>query len=162
MTDKLLKIRKQNLRKSFQNFSQQSFRLQRIAEHNKVVFINDSKSVNVNATYFALKSTDKPIIWIVGGEDKKTDYRDLLPLVRLKVQSIIMIGESNYKLHETFDSVVDEIFEVNSMSDAVSLAKSLSYKGTNVLLSPACKPDKRFESVEKRGELFNEAVRKIL
>ncbi len=161
MSNKMLQIRKRNLRKSFQDFSQQEHRLEQVAEYNKIIFIDDSKSQSVNATYFALKSLRKPIVWIVGGDDVATDYTELLPLVRLKVESIIMIGKDNFKLHSVFDSEVKEIYEVKSMSDAVNLAKSLSYKGTTVLLSPACKPDDLYASAEQRGELFKQAVLKL-
>ena len=162
MTDQLLRIRKKNLRRSFQDFSSVEHRMEKVGEINKVIFINDSKSQSVNATYFALKSIEKPIIWLVGGEDQDTVYEELLPLVRLKVSSMIMIGENNMKLFETFVDHVDKIYQAKNMDEAVSIAKQISQKGSTVLLSPASKPDVLFESVEERGNKFKKAVKNIL
>jgi UDP-N-acetylmuramoylalanine--D-glutamate ligase len=39
-----------------------------------VEFINDSKATNVNSTWFALESMQKPVIPILGGVDKGNDY----------------------------------------------------------------------------------------
>ena len=39
-----------------------------------VEFINDSKATNVNSTWFALESMQKPVVLILGGLDKGNDY----------------------------------------------------------------------------------------
>ncbi len=162
MTDQLLRIRKKNLRRSFQDFTSTEHRMENVGEVNKVIFINDSKSTSVNATYFALKTVKKPVVWIAGGKDAQTDYEELLPLVRLKVSALIMIGEDNTKLFETFIDDIDEIYQAKDMEEAVKIAKKISFKGTRVLLSPACEPDELFLSVEERGELFKKAVKNVL
>ena len=161
VSENLLKIRKQNLRKSFQIISQQKHRLERVAIINKVVYINDASSINANATYFAMKSLRKPIVWIAGGDDKNTNYHELLPLIRVKVQTIIMIGKNNDKLLSVFENEVNEILEAGTMEEAVRLARSLSYGGTRVLLSPAALPDEKFSTIVERGELFIKAVNEL-
>ncbi len=162
MTEQLLRIRKKNLRRSFQDFTAVEHRMEKVGEINKIIFINDSKSQSANATYFALKSIRKPIVWIAGGEDQHTAYEELLPLVRLKVSALIMIGENNTKLFETFMDDVEEIYQAKDMNEAVLFAKKISAKGTTVVLSPASKPDGLFESVEERGNQFKKAVKNIL
>ena len=162
MTEQLLRIRKKNLRRSFQDFNSVEHRMEKVGEVNKVIFINDSKSQSVNATYFALKSVEKPVVWIAGGEDQETLYEELLPLVRLKVSSLIMIGMDNTKLFATFIDDVEKIYQAKNMAEAVSIAKQISYKGTTVLLSPACKPDSLYDSLEERGKQFKKAVRNII
>ena len=46
-------------------------RLEKVAKIHGIDFINDSKATNVNATWYALESMQKPTIWIVGGVDKE-------------------------------------------------------------------------------------------
>jgi len=162
MTEQLLRIRKKNLRRSFQDFNSVEHRMEKVGEINKVVFINDAKSQSVNASFFALKSIEKPIIWITGGDDDNTQYEELLPLVRLKVSAIIMIGENNIKLFETFVDEVEKMYKASSMEEAVAIAKQISTKGSTVLLSPASKPDSLFVSIEDRGNKFKKAVKNIL
>jgi UDP-N-acetylmuramoylalanine--D-glutamate ligase len=162
MTDKLLKIRKKNLRRSFQDFTATEHRMEYVGEINKVVFVNDAKAQTINATYFALKTVQKPVIWIAGGADRNTPYEELLPLVRLKVEALIMLGEDNTKLFETFVDHVDKIYQAKNMEEAIYIAKRISDKGSTILYSPGSKPDALFSSIEDRGNQFKKQVRNII
>ncbi|NDD03905.1 MAG: hypothetical protein EB078_03285, partial [Proteobacteria bacterium] len=44
---------------------------------------------NVNSTWFALESMDKPVILILGGVDKGNDYSLIKELVKEKVKAIV-------------------------------------------------------------------------
>lgn len=160
LQNKMLQLRQQRL-KSFQDFTDVPHRMERVRVHNEVVFINDAKAENTNATYFALKSIRKPIIWLVGGNDAQTDYWDLMSLVRQKVDAIIMIGKHNDKIHFTFSPVISEIYEIETMEEAVKLAYKLSNPKSTILLSPASKADELYADYEDRGNQFNKAVKKI-
>ena len=157
----LLKIRKQTIRESLENFQGVEHRLENVLRINKVQYINDSKATNVNATYFALESMQAPTVWIVGGEDKGNDYRELFPFVNEKVKAIICLGVDNAKLMETFGNMVDVIIETQFMSEAVKIAYKIASAGDNVLLSPACASFDLFENYEDRGRQFKDSVRKL-
>jgi UDP-N-acetylmuramoylalanine--D-glutamate ligase len=157
----LLKIRKQTIRESLENFQGVEHRLEHVLKINKVQYINDSKATNVNATYFALESMDAPTVWIVGGVDKGNEYRELFPFVNEKVKAIICLGVDNAKLMESFGKMVDVIIETQYMSEAVKIAYKLADAGDNVLLSPACASFDLFENYEDRGRQFKNAVRNL-
>lgn len=157
----LLKIRKQTIRESLENFQGVEHRLEHVLKINKVQYINDSKATNVNATYFALESMDAPTVWIVGGVDKGNDYKELFPFVNEKVKAIICLGVDNKKLYEAFGNMVDIIVETQYMSEAVKIAYKVAEGGDNVLLSPACASFDLFENYEDRGRQFKEAVRNL-
>ena len=157
----LLKIRKQTIRESLENFQGVEHRLENVLRINKVQYINDSKATNVNATYFALESMQAPTVWIVGGEDKGNDYRELFPFVNEKVKAIICLGIDNAKLMENFGNMVDVIIETQFMSEAVKIAYKVASAGDNVLLSPACASFDLFENYEDRGRQFKDSVRKL-
>ncbi|WP_225035086.1 UDP-N-acetylmuramoyl-L-alanine--D-glutamate ligase [Winogradskyella sp. SM1960] len=157
----LLKIRKQTIRESLENFQGVEHRLEHVLKINKVRYINDSKATNVNATYFALESMDAPTVWIVGGVDKGNEYRELFPFVNEKVKAIICLGVDNAKLMESFGNMVDVVVETQYMSEAVKIAYRLAEAGDNVLLSPACASFDLFESYEDRGRQFKNAVRNL-
>ena len=160
ITNKMMRARKKNLSR-FQNFTNVSNRLEQVRVVNEVVFINDAKAENTNATYFALQSINKPVIWLVGGKDNDTDYWDLMSLVRSKVDAIIMIGNNNEKISFTFSPVISEIYEATSMEQAVRLAYRLSEPRTTVLLSPVSKADDLYADYEDRGKQFIQAVKKL-
>ena len=157
----ILKIRKQTIRESLENFQAVEHRLEHFLKINKVQYINDSKATNVNATYYALESMDAPTVWIVGGVDKGNNYQELFSFVNEKVKAIICLGVDNHKLMESFGSMVDIIIETEFMSEAVKIAYKVAEAGDNVLLSPACASFDLFENYEDRGRQFKESVRNL-
>ena len=157
----LLKIRKQTIRESLENFQGVEHRLEHVLKINKVQYINDSKATNVNATYYALESMDTPTVWIVGGVDKGNNYNELFPFINEKVKAIICLGVDNEKLMSTFGNMVDVIIETQFMSEAVKIAYKLAESGDTVLLSPCCASFDLFENYEDRGRQFKDAVRKL-
>ncbi|WP_142786605.1 UDP-N-acetylmuramoyl-L-alanine--D-glutamate ligase [Changchengzhania lutea] len=157
----LLKIRKQTIRESLENFHGVEHRLEQVLKINKVQYINDSKATNVNATYYALESMDAPTVWIVGGEDKGNNYAELFPFINEKVKAIICLGVDNEMLLHTFGNMVDIIVETQFMSEAVKIAYKVAEAGDNVLLSPACASFDLFENYEDRGRQFKNAVRNL-
>jgi len=158
---RLLEIRKESIRESLTDFVNVEHRLEFVAKINDIEFINDSKATNVNATWFALESMEKPTVWIVGGQDKGNDYTDLIDLVRDRVTAIVCLGKDNSKIIETFFGVVEPIVEVESAIEAVNVAYRLAKKDETVLLSPACASYDRFADYIERGNAFKMAVRSL-
>jgi UDP-N-acetylmuramoylalanine--D-glutamate ligase len=161
MTAQLLKVRKQTIRESLEDFEGAEHRLERVLKINGVEYINDSKATNVNATFYALDSMNSPTVWIVGGVDKGNDYFDLMPLVREKVKAIICLGVDNQKIIQAFGSVIDLVVETAGAEEAVKVAYKIAEKGDSVLLSPACASFDLFENYEDRGRQFKNAIREL-
>jgi len=161
MVSQLLRIRKQTIRESMASFQGVEHRLEKVLKINNVLYINDSKATNVNATFYALESMESETIWILGGVDKGNVYDDLLPLVNEKVKAIICLGVDNEKIKASFGNIVETMVETTSMAEAVQMAYRLSDKGDNVLLSPACASFDLFENYEDRGRQFKDAVRNL-
>lgn len=157
----LLRIRKETIRQSMEDFQGVEHRLEKVLKINNVLYINDSKATNINATYYALDSVKGETVWIVGGEDKGNNYAELLPLVNEKVKAIICLGVDNSKIFEAFGNCVDLMVETRSMAEAVQMAYKIAEKGNTVLLSPACASFDLFENYEDRGRQFKDAVRNL-
>lgn len=79
---RILDIRKEVVRESFSDFENIEHRLENVTTVHGIEFINDSKATNVNSTWYALESMQKPTIWIAGGVDKGNEYEMLLELVK--------------------------------------------------------------------------------
>ncbi|CAM4220380.1 UDP-N-acetylmuramoyl-L-alanine--D-glutamate ligase [Gillisia limnaea] len=157
----LLKIRKETIRASMEGFQAVEHRLEKVLKINNVLYINDSKATNINATYYALDSMESETIWIVGGVDKGNNYSELLPLVNEKVKAIICLGVDNSRIFEAFGNCVDIMVETQFMEEAIKIAYKLGEKGNVVLLSPACASFDLFENYEDRGRQFKDAVRNL-
>ncbi len=154
-------LRKEQIRESLSDMKSLEHRMESVAKVRNIEFINDSKATNVNSTWYALESMNKPIIWIAGGIDKGNDYAVLDPLVKKKVRGMICLGLDNTKLHSAFGKMVDIMVNVTNMGDAVRMAYQLGNPGDCVLLSPSCASFDLFENYEDRGKKFKEEVIKL-
>ena len=159
---KMMQIRRELVRESLSDNLNVEHRLELVAEKNGISYINDSKSSDVDSTWFALEKMTKPIVWIVGGVDKGNDYSLLLDLVKDRVKAIVCLGKENNKLFSAFQFEVPMmIIDADSMAEAVQLSNVAAKSGDVVLLSPACASYEMFESYEDRGEQFRNAVQLI-
>ncbi len=161
LTGMVLNIRNEKIRESLSDFKGVEHRLERFLKVHGIEFINDSKATNVNSTWYALESLNKPVVWIVGGVDKGNNYNDLKQLVKQKVKAIVCLGTDNHKIVEAFTGLGPEIIETKDMKDAVRSAYYLAKDGETVLLSPACASFDLFENYEDRGRKFKMAVREL-
>ena len=156
-----LGIRKEKIREAVSNFHSLEHRMEFVATVKGVDFINDSKATNVNSTWYALESMQKPTILILGGVDKGNDYALVADLVKDKVKAIVCMGTDNSKLIEYFKDKVAQIIEVDSAKKAVNASFKLAEKGDVVLLSPACASFDLFKNYEDRGHQFKESVKEL-
>lgn len=154
-------IRKEKIREAVKDFQSLEHRMEFVATVRGVEFINDSKATNINSTWFALESMNKPTVLILGGTDKGNDYALMEELVQQKVKAIVCMGLDNKKIIEAFKDKVQTIVETDSAKKAVNAAFRLSTKGDVVLLSPACASFDLFKNYEDRGKQFKEAVKEL-
>ncbi len=150
------------MQRALETFVPVPHRLEVVGTLHGVEYINDSKATNVDAVYYALEAMDRPIVWIVGGQDKGNDYASLLPLVAGKVRVIIALGRDNEKIRQVFGPLGKPLFEVRSAGEAIQVASREASAGDVVLLSPACASFDLFNNYEDRGDQFRQAVRQRL
>jgi UDP-N-acetylmuramoylalanine--D-glutamate ligase len=156
-----MEIRKEKIREAVQTFKSLEHRMEYVTTVRGVEFINDSKATNVNSTWYALESMEKPTILILGGVDKGNDYSLIKELVKEKVKAIICLGLDNRKIHEAFGNIVSTIANTGSAQEAVHAAFHFANKGDVVLLSPACASFDLFKNYEDRGDQFKKAVKEL-
>jgi UDP-N-acetylmuramoylalanine--D-glutamate ligase len=154
-------IRKDKIREAVQSCESLEHRMEYVSTVRGVEFINDSKATNVNSTWFALESMQKPVVLILGGVDKGNDYSLMRSLVKEKVKAIVCMSVDNRKIHEAFQNDVPVIVNTSSAREAVKSSFHLADKGDVVLLSPACASFDLFKNYEDRGKQFKEAVRDL-
>jgi UDP-N-acetylmuramoylalanine--D-glutamate ligase len=154
-------IRKEKIREAMQTAESLEHRMEPVVTIKGVEFINDSKATNINSTWYALESMEKPVILILGGVDKGNDYDALQSLVKEKVKAIVCLGTENTKIHEAFGKTVSLIVNTNNAKDAVQSAFHFATKGDVVLLSPACASFDLFKNYEDRGDQFKRAVKDL-
>jgi len=161
ISTRIMEIRKEVIKESMSDFQSVEHRMEFVAKVHGIEFINDSKATNVNSTWYALECMTKPVVWIVGGQDKGNDYKSLRQLVKSKVKAIICLGSDNSKIINEFSDIVPKIIETQNAKDAVENAYYSANSGDVVLLSPSCASFDLFENFEDRGKQFKNAVNEL-
>ena len=156
ITSKIVEIRNENIKRCMGDTI--AHRQQYIDTVDGVIYYDDAKAENVNATWFTFENIVNPVIWIVGGSCHN-NYSELIDTARKKVKTIISIGNEQDGIELTFRSVVKEIYHANSIEEAVSMASILAEENDLVLFSPACKDSEM--NYEERGKRFVEEVSKL-
>lgn len=135
-------------------------RLEFVAEIAGVTFYNDSKATNVDATLKAIEAFSGPLLVILGGKDKGTDYDVLREPLRERARLAILIGAAAEKIAAQLDDAVP-VERAGTLDRAVALAMQRAQPGDVVLLAPACASFDQFENYEHRGRVFKELVAKL-
>jgi len=136
-------------------------RLEYVATINNAEFYNDSKATNTDAAIKALEAfSNRQIILISGGYDKKTDFTPLAKVISKKVTRLILIGQTAGQIINACEAAGFTAYErADTLESAVSHAKFLAKPGQIVLFSPACASFDMFKDFEHRGELFMKYVK---
>ena len=160
---KLMGVKTQDVSSALVAFKGIKHRIEIVDEVNGVVFVDDSKGTNVDATIKATMAMKRETVLLLGGKNKGYDYGKLFSAIKKsKVVHAVLYGENRYEL---LKSAREEGFENFSLCDgfefAVRVAALIAKRGQVVLLSPASASFDEFTSYEERGERFVEIVRSL-
>lgn len=134
-------------------------RLEFVLEKGGVTYINDSKATNPESTLQALSSYDQPMILLLGGYDKGSDFSGLFELISQKVKKLVIYGATLPHIKAAADQAgFQNYLLADSFEDAVAKAVGHAEAGDLVMLSPACASWDAFDNFEQRGRLFKQLV----
>lgn len=137
-------------------------RMQSIRQWNGIEFINDSKSTDIESTYFSLELLEAPTTWIIGTTDMDTDYSTVSKFVKYKVINLIVIGkEKDNAIRKELANLVDCYMKLNTLEDAILAVSKLSKSGSKVLFSPACSSFDMYSDYLERGDHFSKLVNEL-
>jgi UDP-N-acetylmuramoylalanine--D-glutamate ligase len=143
------------------SFRPLAHRLQKVAIINGIGFYNDSKATNLDATKQAILSfPKKKTVLILGGKDKDGDWRSLIPLLRERVRSVLLVGRAADTIARALGAEVDHK-DCGTVSAAVETGYRAARPGDVVLLSPGCASFDQYEGFEARGDDFVAAVHRL-
>jgi UDP-N-acetylmuramoylalanine--D-glutamate ligase len=130
-------------------------RMERIAERNGVLWVNDSKATNPDSTAPALAAFPNTH-WIAGGRAKGADLDAVMPHLG-NVRAAYLIGEAAPQ----FAALLGDHLPVTlsgTLGRAIADAAAAARPGDTVLLSPACASFDQFRDFEARGDAFRALV----
>lgn len=148
------------IKEYFKEFKGVEHRLELVAKKNGVLYYNDSKSTNNEATITALKTFNEPIHLILGGLDRGQDFHELDNYMQ-NVKMIYAIGSTINRVEVYAKEINKPCFVAKTLENAmVEISKNV-LEGEVVLLSPASSSQDFYVKFEDRGEEFKKLVAKI-
>ncbi|MDP9022112.1 MAG: UDP-N-acetylmuramoyl-L-alanine--D-glutamate ligase [Actinomycetota bacterium] len=139
-------------------------RLEIVADHGGVRWINDSKATNPHAAAAALRAAatdhERSVVWIAGGQSKGVDLAVLADELGC-VRHAILIGEAAPELADIAARADVAVTRAPSIEEAVAVAADLTRPGDTVLLAPACASFDQFRDYAERGDRFARAARTV-
>jgi UDP-N-acetylmuramoylalanine--D-glutamate ligase len=134
-------------------------RVEVVAEKAGVLYVDDSKATNPAAVAAALSSFARPVVLILGGSEKETDFAEILPHLG-GCRAIVCQGEAGPAIFEYLKGAgwgnISRL--VAELEEAVAEAGALARAGDVVLLSPGCASFDQFAGYARRGEAFARLV----
>ena len=157
-----MKVPMDTIREALRNFVAVEHRIEYTATKNGVLYYNDSKGTNPDASIQAVKAMTRPTYLIGGGYDKGSTYEEWIATFPGKIKKLILMGQTADKIEECARRMgFSEIVRVNSMKEAVDYCYQNAQSGDAVLLSPCCASWGMFKNYEERGEIFKTLVRAL-
>jgi UDP-N-acetylmuramoylalanine--D-glutamate ligase len=150
----------EGIQKTLDHFIGLAHRLERVATVNGVHYYNDSKATNVDGVLRALDSFSKPILLLMGGRDKGSDFSLLQDPIRAHARELIVMGEAAEAIRSALGQLLPTKVAA-SMQDAVTMAFQDADPEDVVLFSPGCASFDWYKNYAERGDDFRRAVEEI-
>ena len=161
---KILKLKKDSLIKTLKKFKGLKYRQEKIFQSKKITIINDSKSTTFSSSVSLLKSLTN-VYWIVGGQAKKGDKLLLSKKNCKNIKAYVFGSNKNFFIKKLKKIMKYEYFlDLKSLVIKLSLEIKVDKNTTHktILFSPSAASFDNFKNFEKRGEYFNQLVKKYI
>ncbi|MBO0979780.1 UDP-N-acetylmuramoyl-L-alanine--D-glutamate ligase [Microbacterium sp. SD291] len=161
-----LGVEPESIHAALQKFRLDPHRIQVIARHAGVTWVDDSKATNPHAAASSLRAYPGAV-WVVGGDLKGVDIADLVAEVGGTARAAVVIGVERDEVLAAFrrHAPAVPVFEVDAgetgqvMNRVVEIAAGIVDDEGTVLLAPAAASFDQFSGYADRGHRFAEAVR---
>jgi len=150
------------IREALLAYEAKPHRMRVAAEISGVTYVDDSKATNPAAVAAALASLEVPVVLILGGSEKYTDFSEVVPGLH-RCRAIVCQGEAGPRIAAFLEDegFQDVIHTVPDLAEAVARAGDLAGTGDVVLLSPGCASFDQFPGYAERGDAFIRFTRKL-
>ena len=158
---KILGVKTKDIVSALCDFKGVKHRIETVAEIDGVLYVDDSKGTNVDATLKAIASMKRETVLLLGGKHKGYDYNALFSVLEeSKVAHAVLYGENRFALFKAArENRYHKITLCDDFEFAVKVAALKAQPGQTVLLSPASASFDQFANYEERGDKFVEIIR---
>ena len=146
------------VREGLATFGGVEHRLEEVATHDGVLYVNDSKATNVASAIAGIEAFEGGLHVILGGSGKNADYSPLAAPIRQRAAAVYLIGETADEIGAALEGTGVSLNQCGDLEHAVGAARLAARPGDTVLLSPACASFDQYANYEERGAHFRALV----
>ena len=169
-------VSRELIREALKSFRPGKHRIEEVADHKGIKWIDDSKATNPHAAAASILANFS-VIWIAGGLAKGAQMEPLINRTWTRLKAAILIGEDRELIAQALRERAPELpihfidtpagymkgsSDNSFMESIVRCAQSLAKEGDVVLLAPACASMDQFISYGDRGDRFASAVKDVV
>ena len=154
--------------RGLETFQAAGHRIATVAEHEGIVWVDDSKATNCHAAQTSLVAYDS-VIWIAGGMAKGQDFDELVQATGTRMKAAILMGIDREKIRSALTRHAPNVpivevdrTDTGAMDDVVRAAVGVATPGDTVLLAPGCASWDMFRDYAHRGDTFADAVTRLV
>ncbi|GAA2833025.1 UDP-N-acetylmuramoyl-L-alanine--D-glutamate ligase [Kitasatospora paracochleata] len=158
------------VRDGLRAFRPDAHRIAEVAVVGDVAWVDDSKATNTHAAAASLAAYE-PVVWIAGGLAKGATFDELVAGAADRLRGAVLIGQDRDLIRAALVRHAPDVPVIEAaagqtgaeaMAEVVRAAASLARPGDTVLLAPACASMDMFTNYGERGDMFAEAVRRLV
>ena len=143
--------------KTIAEFKPLSHRLEFVGNYDDILYYDNSIGTIPMATIEAIKTLNNVDTLIIGGMDRGLDYTELIQFLNESdISNIICMPKTG---HDIAKKLTRNVYIVDTMEEAVGIAKRVTKKEKSCLLSPAAASYGFFKNFEEKGNLYQKLVK---
>lgn len=142
------------------NFKTLEHRLEFVGKYDNVLYYDNSIATVPMATIEAIKALGNVDTLIIGGMDRGVDYSEFIEYLNLSnISNIICMPKTGHDIARKLKE--EKRYIVETLEEAVNIAKKVTKKDKSCLLSPAAASYGFFENFEEKGNVYKKLVREV-
>lgn len=160
LISQLYKLDLNKVLESIKTFKPLSHRIEYVGKYNDINFYDDAIATIPDATINAVKALKNVDTLIFGGMDRHIDYNLLIEYLNTGVvRNLICMPTTGYMVADKLTNKDINIYKIESLEEAVKLAKEVTEKEKICLMSPAAASYEYYKNFEEKGNAYQEFVK---
>ena len=143
--------------KTINEFKTLHHRLELVGKYNDILYYDNSIGTVPMATIEAIKALKNVDTLIIGGMDRGISYKEFIEYINnSNIRNVICMPKTG---HDIAKELKKKAYIVNTLEEAVKIAKEVTQKGKICLLSPTAASYGFFKNFEEKGDLYQKLVK---
>ena len=135
-------------------------RMELVGTFDEITYYNDSIATVPESAMNSIEAIKNINTLIIGGMDRGINYQEFIEFLNNSdIGNLICLPTTGHNIADKITNNTMRIYKVETMEDAVNIAKKVTKKGNNCLLSPAASSNEFFKNFKERGEKFKRLVK---